>query len=336
MSRFLWITLCLLQTIVTTNGQTVQSMPPTESCAASTVTLRCPNDYVVVVRSAFYGVARATNLCSYKLGDCIADTISTVICTTDSTTCSVFASKKKLPQCNDEMSSYINIEYDCVPIRLQDPARVYEVCDNTSNITTDSGIIRSPGHPTQYQQVTTECLRAIIVPKEKAIRLWLSDLYIGSTAANCANDHVYVSDNLQTFRFCGSKRFAYPYLCSSTILIQYLAKSPLSIYRGMRMYFDTVDRSPNDVCPDSNATITPIPGSTTTPSTTTEPGFVSTTPVYAGLGIASPVMNFQLCRGKSHSIIPSAMHWFAFSGIPCSRVSQWLCHRCDHKHLRCD
>ena len=336
MLNIIYFNLCISQFIVFTLGQNVQSMPPTESCAASTVELRCPNDYVVVVRSAFYGVARTANLCSYTPGDCTADTMGTVICTTDSTTCSVFASKKRLPQCNDEMSSYIKIEYDCVPILLPDPARVYDVCDNSSNISTDSGLIRSPGYPTQYQPTTSECLRAIIVPKEKTIRLWLSGLYIGSTATNCADDYIYVTDSVQTFRFCGSKRFAYPYLCSSTILIQYLATATLSSYRGLRMYFDTVDRSPNDGCPDSNVTITPIPGSTITPTTTTDPSFVSTTPIYAGLEIASPVMNFQLCQSKSHSIILSAMNWFVFSGIPYSRVSQWLCYRCDHKHLRCD
>lgn len=308
MSRFLCISLCLLQTIAFTDGQTVLPQAPVEACVPNTVTLRCPNDYVVVVKSAFYGVAQTANQCTYKPGDCIADTMNTVTCLSDSTQCAVFGTKKKLPQCSDQTNSYISIEYDCVPIRVQDQARVYEVCGNGADITTDSGIIRSPGYPTQFQTTTTECFRAISVPANKNIRLWLSDLYIGSTAANCARDHVYVVDSVQTFRFCGLKRFAYPYLCSSTILIQYLAQTNLPQYRGMRMYYDIVDRSPNDGCPNSNGTVTQIPISTTTPITTTQPGFISTELVHVTLGIASPVINFQLCRGKNNPIFHSTLH----------------------------
>jgi hypothetical protein len=295
MSKIICISLYIIQYILFTNGQNVQTMPSQDSCVPSILTLKCPNNYIVVVRTASHGVAQIPGSCTYKPGDCIVDSMSSVACLTDSPQCSIYATKKKLPQCNDDYSSYFHIEYDCLPISMDDKSKEYNICQNNMEITSDYGIIRSPGYPSQFQTTTAECFRAIHVPDDKIIRLWLTDLYIGSTSTNCASDHVYVVDNIQTYKHCGSRRYAYPYLCSSTILIQYLVKTQLSIYRGMRIYFEIVDRPANDHCP--KVTVTPIPSITSTVPTI-EPGTVTNTPVYVLLGIASPIRNFQICAGK--------------------------------------
>jgi hypothetical protein len=277
-------------------------MPAQDSCVSTSITLRCPSGYVVIVRSAFYGVAPVVlGSCSYKPGDCIADAMSIMTCASDGD-CSIYVTKKKLPQCNDHFATYIHVEYDCVPISLDDSAKDYNVCQNGSDITTDHGIITSPNYPTQFQATTNECFRAIHVPTNKTIRLWLTDLYIGSAINNCADDHAFVVDSIQTYQFCGSKRYAYPYLCSSTILIQYLITTVFSNYRGMRMYFEIVDRPLNDTCPNPGGTVTPIPA--TTPITTTiDPDLTTPTPIYVTLGIASPVRNVQLCKGKLFNLL---------------------------------
>ncbi|CAM4850427.1 unnamed protein product [Rotaria magnacalcarata] len=48
-----------------------------------------------------------------------------------------------------------------------------------------------------FQIIATivECFRSINVPSNKAVRLWLTDRYIGSTPEDCTQDHVYVVDN---------------------------------------------------------------------------------------------------------------------------------------------
>ena len=288
----------ILQYIIITNGQKAQTMPPQDSCVAQSVNLRCTNNFVVVVRSATYGVAQIPGQCSYQIGDCIADAMNIVLCQTDSVQCSVYPVRKKLPQCNDQYSSYVHIEYDCVPISMNDSSKDYNVCQNGTDITTDQGILRSPGYPSQFQTTTAECFRAIHVPDNKTIRLWLSDLYIGSTSTSCANDHVYVVDSVQTYRHCGLTRYAYPYLCSSTIIIQYLAQSNFALYKGMRMYFEIVDRLANDDCP--KITVTPVPSTTITASTI-KPISSTDTPIYVTLGIASPTRSFQICKGKFSS-----------------------------------
>ncbi|CAF4264145.1 unnamed protein product, partial [Rotaria magnacalcarata] len=38
------------------------------------------------------------------------------------------------------------------------------------------------------------------VPSNKAVRLWLTDRYIGSTPEDCTQDHVYVVDSIRTYR----------------------------------------------------------------------------------------------------------------------------------------
>ncbi|CAF2721674.1 unnamed protein product [Rotaria sp. Silwood2] len=276
-------------------------MTPVDLCVPSLVSIRCQANYVPIVRSAFYGVAQIAGACSYTIGDCIADAMKIVTCATDTVQCTMHASKTKLSQCNDQSNSYVHIEYDCVPISMDDSTKDYNVCQNGTEITTDSGIIRSPGYPTQFQTTTAECFRAIHVPKDKTIRLWLTDLNIGSTVGTCAKDHVYVVDSVQTYRHCSRIRYAYPYLCSSTIIIQYYVTSQSILYKGMRMYFEIVDRPTNDSCPNPDGTVTPIP-STTPTITTINP--IQTTPVppYVLLGIASPVQSFQLCRGESFMI----------------------------------
>ncbi|CAF4125312.1 unnamed protein product, partial [Adineta steineri] len=296
MSKVICFIVFILSHTFIIDGQHVQTMPPQYACTSSSLSLRCPAGYIIVVTSAEYGVAKVDGSCIYTPGDCLADAMSIVSCISDSVTCSIYATKKKLPECNNQYGSYIHIEYDCVPISINDSAKEYNVCQqNSTDITNDHGILKSPGYPSQFQLTTFECFRAIHVPDNKIVRLWLTDLYVSSAGSNCPNDHVYVVDNVQTLRHCGTKRYAYPYLCSSTILIQYKTTTQSSFYRGMRMYFEIVDRSPNDNCP--NGSVTPAPVTTTIPTDVT-----TAVPVYVVLGIASPLRSFQICKGESHTL----------------------------------
>jgi hypothetical protein len=295
MSKIIYFILYILQYIIYTNGQNVQTMPPEEACVPQSIPLRCMNKYVVVVRTALYGVAQTPGQCAYKPGDCVADAMSIAICIGDAIQCSIYGVRKKLPQCNDQYSSYVHIEYDCVPIEMDNSSKEYNVCQNGTDITTDHGIIKSPGYPSPFQTTTWECFSAIHVPDDKTIRLWLSDLYIGSTGTNCASDHVYVVDSVQTYKHCGLQRYVYPYLCSSTIIIQYLATSNFATYKGMRMYFEIIDRPEIDYCPQ--VSVTPVPSTTTTASTI-RPISSTFQPPYVTLGIASPIRSFQICKGK--------------------------------------
>ncbi|CAF5177180.1 unnamed protein product, partial [Rotaria magnacalcarata] len=58
------------------HGQTVMPMKPQDSCSSSAMTLRCSANYVVIVKSASYGVAQIAGSCAYTPGDCVADAMS--------------------------------------------------------------------------------------------------------------------------------------------------------------------------------------------------------------------------------------------------------------------
>jgi len=288
--------------IVLINSQTVIQQPPKEACVGGTVAVDCPAKFVAVVKSAFYGVGQTANLCKYTQGDCLADAMNIVNCNDDQFKCAIYPLRKKLSECRDQYSTYIRIEYDCVPIEMDRATSIYNICQNDTVFTSSNGIIRSPNHPSPFQVTKNECILTLTAPQDKQISLWLTDLYVGSTLSTCTRDHVIVVDDIQSFRFCAKKRFAYPYLCSSSIIIQYRANTSLSIYRGMRMYYEFTDRIPNDGCPAFNGTLTPEPETTTIVTTTTNALISTTLPPYVQLGIASPVVNFQICRGDSQSI----------------------------------
>lgn len=291
-SKIIYIALYILQCIIFNRAQNALIMTPQDFCVPIPLTLRCLNNYIVVIRSAFHGVSQNSRSCSYTPGDCIVDFINNIACITNSMECSIFVPKKRLPQCHDQYSSYFHIEYDCIPTSMNDTSKEYNICGSSSDIQTNNGIIKSPGYPSPFQPIKSECSRAINALNDKVVRLWISDLYIGSANTECANDYVYVVDSIQTYKECGQKRLAYPYLCSSKIIIQYLTKTDFPTYRGMRMYFEVVDRSMNDNCPQ--VTITPVPNVTTTVG----PNVSTNRPVYVLLGIASPIRRFQLCPGK--------------------------------------
>ena len=295
LTKLALITLTILCNVANTQAQTVKEQPIQESCAGTIMKLTCPNRTAIVIREAFYGVSNTPGKCSYTQGDCIVPT-DILTCNTDSS-CSLSVAKQRRSECNNQYQDYLQVQYDCVPIVMDDSSQEFTICQDTAPITATNGIIRSPGYP-KVQNTSAECLTSIQIPDYKTVRVWLSDLSIApASAGSCGKNHVYLVDSVQTYRYCGTRRIAFPYLCSSTILIQFLVSTPSSLYRGMRIYFEVVDRSSNNNCPSQNTSITPQPISTT-PITTFGPDTTTPLPPYALLGIASSILNVQLCNGK--------------------------------------
>ncbi|CAM4808469.1 unnamed protein product [Rotaria magnacalcarata] len=162
-----------------TEGQNPQPIPSINACASLTGTFRCPSNRVIIIGSASYGVAKICDSRTYSSDDCIANAMSIVICTTDSAQCEIFSRK------NDYQNVTINtmMMFILNTIVFQYQRRMEKK--------------ESPGYPRQFQIIATivECFRSINVPSNKAVRLWLTDRYIGSTPEDCTQDHVYVVDN---------------------------------------------------------------------------------------------------------------------------------------------
>ncbi|CAF4927873.1 unnamed protein product, partial [Rotaria sp. Silwood1] len=170
-------------------------------CSSSATTIQCPDGYVIILVNVYDGVAQQPDSCIYTPEDCVADASTTITCATDHAKCSIVATKKKLPQCNDQYSSYLHIEYQCIPLSMDDPRKEYKICQNNRNVTSEQGIIYSSDYPALFPITAGECSLSIQVPDNKMIKLWLIDLYIGSSmVSNCMNDYVLVVDSARTFR----------------------------------------------------------------------------------------------------------------------------------------
>ncbi|CAF3344298.1 unnamed protein product [Rotaria sp. Silwood1] len=168
-------------------------------CSSSATTIQCPDGYVIILVNVYDGVAQQPDSCIYTPEDCVADASTTITCATDHAKCSIVATKKKLPQCNDQYSSYLHIEYQCIPLSMDDPRKEYKICQNNRNVTSEQGIIYSSDYPALFPITAGECSLSIQVPDNKMIKLWLIDLYIGSSmVSNCMNDYVLVVDSART------------------------------------------------------------------------------------------------------------------------------------------
>ncbi|UJR11032.1 hypothetical protein I4U23_015216 [Adineta vaga] len=231
-------------------------MPPQDSCVSTNMTLRCPNYYVVIITKALYGVTQTSNSCQYSHDDCLVDTMNTILCPNDVHECVIYAAQEPLIHCNNQSSNYLHIEYDCVPLWMNDPGDEYNMCENDNIITNNHGRITSPGYSHYFQTTETECSRTILVPNDKILRLWLTDLYIGTAGIDCSKDYVAVVDRHDIRWQCGLKRYSYPLLYSSTVMIRYFASTKSVMYRGMRMYFEIIDRSSDNTYRSSNGTTT--------------------------------------------------------------------------------
>lgn len=290
LNRFIFIILSIILLIDHASGQNVIEPAPIEQCSKTTATVRCPSNTTIVVKRAFHGISKSAN-CYYTEGDCTSDFTQTTTCTTDQSTCLILGSATYLQQCSGT-SNYFRVEYDCVPISMNDLTKEYVMCQDSSEITSTNGIIRSLGYPSP-NITRVECIRSINIPSDKSLNVWLSDINMRN-AIGCPNDYVIVTDSLETVRTCSPRRIKYPTLCQPQAIIQYKLTTQSILYRGMRIYFELVDRLPDDGCSSTNSSVTPVPVSTST-ITTIDPLTTTTPPPYAIQGISSNVISFTLC-----------------------------------------
>lgn len=246
--------------------------------------MSCSVGYVPVVRKARFGVSQVVGNCRYTPTDCSKDAMDIVYCTNHQNECHVFASRVQLPECGNQQSTYLHVEYDCIPISMGDPSKVYNICNYPTQITSDHGIIQSPGYPTSFQITPLACPLHIRIAEYQQIRFWLTDLAIGSSQNQCTNDFISITGDMESFQHCGSRTFSYPDLCSSNYLIEYKASTNLALYRGMELYFEISNRTTTNDCPRNS-----LPPST--PQTQTTSTFTSS-------DVALPIRSFQLCAGK--------------------------------------
>lgn len=272
-----------------TCGQYAEQLKFQESCVGTTMTMVCPQNYVPIVHRAAHAVNEDSSDCRYNSTDCFQDATDTVICGSQTSNCSIYAVRKPLNECESKLSTYFYVEYTCVPLSIDDPSKMHGICGGGGPLllAMDHGVLRSPGYPRQFQITPSRCFVVIEALMGQVFRFWLTDLNIGPGSPTCPDDYIELSTMDQTFRHCGRKKFAYPHICSTRVMIAYQATRHSALYRGVQLYFEVINQTSSEPC----STMSSTPFTATSVSSTTISPFVA-------LGIASPLRRIQICAGK--------------------------------------
>ncbi|CAF4635352.1 unnamed protein product [Rotaria sp. Silwood2] len=120
---------------------------------------------------------------NYSPGNYVADAISIVTCTTDSAQYSIYAAKKKLPQCHDDFNSYVHIEYGYIPILMNDSINEYNLIDlKEGGCSSSNGTIISAVSPVQNFQLCRGPLFTLQYPNNYGLVIRIN--IFGTTQSN--------------------------------------------------------------------------------------------------------------------------------------------------------
>lgn len=246
-------------------------------------TLSCPNNYIIAFRNKYYGVSNLGS-CYYLPLDCTAYVDGAEDNCAGSQSCRVKYSPIQLLNCQNKFSSYLRIEYDCIPVGIA----TQPMCDRT--FTAKNGLISSPNYP-QYKP-GTDCSTQITVSPDKSIKLYIVNMALN---ADCSRDTLELSDPYiaNSIKVCGAE---------STNLITETCQNQLNIrlktgdvtsssYRGVQLYYEEIPKIVFNfqcIAPTTTKTTQPFSGTTTTTTTTT-----ATLPSYNGF--ASQTYSYVSC-----------------------------------------
>ena len=107
-----------------------------------------------------------------------------------------------------------------------------------------------------------------------------------SIRETCVNDYLVIDSPLIAYVFCGKRKLALAPICASAITIKYKSSStPLFNYKGFKLYFEWVPKSPDVIC-----------------SIPVDPSLSTTTislpiPIWAQNLDLSPILSEHICLG---------------------------------------
>ena len=140
-------------------------------CAGSK-SVQCPVGYVISIRKSFYGYSSVNN-CFYSPTDCVSyREVDGIDKCRGANSCNIDYSTQNLAECDYEFSSYIQVEYDCVPNTLTKQ----NLC-NQNTFYAKQGLISSPNYPKFDSDLN--CTTKIIVGAGKLIKAYIMDMSLG-------------------------------------------------------------------------------------------------------------------------------------------------------------
>ncbi|KAI3381478.1 hypothetical protein SNEBB_001977 [Seison nebaliae] len=289
-------------------------------------TIDCGPNKVMMVKEWFYGVS-ATNTCKHDAGDCVEKLDEmTIRLYSRSQTRFVFPKYSPLSTCQHKKSTYLVIEYYCVPT-INDNTN--DICDTSTNqLQFSSGIIS-----THNGRDKKNCFKNLL-----ATDYHLYQIFIIKMTLDCKNGNMTVlSGNNGKVEICGRHTYV-PLIiedfCSSSIAIKLIS----SKIDAFSIYYQQIIREPLSL----KCSFKPLsPGDVTTPITDT-PTMITTTlsggitptttlkkttlpmELYQIQHTASPVKSAHLCV-KEREVVrtPAGFHLIvikSYKGISMNQI----------------
>lgn len=126
---------------------------------------------MIAIRKSFYGYSSLNN-CFYSPSDCVSyREVDGLDKCRGANTCYLDYTTQKLAECDYKQSSYIQVEYDCVPNTLTKQ----NLC--SQNFFAKQGLISTPNYP-QFE-TNLDCSTKITVGAEKLIKAYIMDMSLG-------------------------------------------------------------------------------------------------------------------------------------------------------------
>jgi len=228
-------------------------------CVQQIIQLQCDMDYVLVLHKIDLAVSR-THSCNYSSDDCFEEHTYLHGSCAGKSSCSFFVPLISLLKCNNSISNYFYVEYQCIPTK---PKLNLNICLQSNLLEKIDGgaIISSEGYISEYKDCKIDLQSGDSSHNGFSVYIVMLNLPEQNLQCNDNNPYIEIEDSqIGITRLCGNSHTHKLFeTCSNIIQIRYknLNISTNSIqYKGFHLYIESIEK--ND-CSDIVTITPPIP-----------------------------------------------------------------------------
>ena len=236
-------------------------------CRTRSQRLQCVDGYVIHILTADYAAKDdGSTSCSYSPTDCFQSEISAVQTTcAGKLSCTVYNMGKTLAACQNRLSSYLRIEYTCVPATIPE-IPTYDLCSSTPlPDNTRRGFLISPNYPNSLNNMNCTFTIQPTQPLQD-IHLYIIDMGLNAPdilGQSCTKDRLIATAGGSRRETCGLAFTSELMKTCQTPAFVNLARTSDAQGRGVKLYFEFRNRSPFEPCEQiTTPPPTPLPSST--------------------------------------------------------------------------
>ena len=229
------------------------------TCVQQAKTVRCDSPgYGLVLHKVQLGVS-ARGVCTYSSTDCFEDRSHLYNGCGGKPSCYIFPPLVELQACNKSKSTYLYIEYQCIPLR---PKLNLDVCSSPGSLNRVEGgaIISTVNYTSTYQDCTLQLQSSTLLGStiHKAFKIFILTLnlpirpVLREQGSQCSDNDPFIEINDSesgVTRLCGNSHTRYLLeTCSDTVDIRFkniISATGSAKFKGVEIYVESIQ---NDKC----------------------------------------------------------------------------------------